>query len=65
VLAAPSLMVESLCRRAYRRYLMRRASNWDSPEQVRLEADCLKLHTKSHRRSVLSRFDRVVHTLDV
>jgi hypothetical protein len=63
-LAAPSVAVEALCRRAYRAYLTRRASTWDSPDQVRLEADCLKLHTRSHRHSVLSRFDDAVHTLD-
>jgi hypothetical protein len=65
VLAAPSAAVEVLCRRAYRAYLTRRSSTWDSPDQVRLEPDCLKLHTKSHRHSVLSRFDDAVHTLDV
>jgi hypothetical protein len=64
VLAAPSIAVEVLCRRAYRGYLTRRSSTWDSPDQVRLEPDCLKLHTKSHRHSVLSRFDDAVHTLD-
>lgn len=64
VLAAPSIPVETLCRSAYRRYLMRRASTWHSPEQVRLEPDCVKLHTRSHRQSVLSRFDEAVHTLD-
>jgi hypothetical protein len=64
-LAGPSLLVESLCRRAYRTYLTRRASTWHSPEQVRLEPDCVKLHTQSHRQSVLSRFDHAVHTLDV
>jgi hypothetical protein len=64
VLAVPSVVVEVLCRRAYRAYLTRRSSTWDSPDQVRLEPDCLKLHTKSHRHSVLSRFDDAVHTLD-
>ena len=63
-MAAPSMLVEHLCRRAYRWYLTRRSSTWDSPEQVRLEPDCLKLHTKSHRQSVLSRFDNAVHNLD-
>jgi hypothetical protein len=63
-LAAPSVAVEVLSRRAYRAYLTRRSSTWDSPDQVRLEPDCLKLHTKSHRHSVLSRFDDAVHTLD-
>jgi hypothetical protein len=63
-MAAPSILVEHLCRRAYRNYLTRRASTWHSPEQVRLEPDCLKLHTRSHRQSVLSRFDEAVHTLE-
>jgi hypothetical protein len=51
---------ERLCHAAYRRYLMRRASSWVSHEQVRLEPDCLKLHTRSHRKSILDRFDQVV-----
>jgi hypothetical protein len=63
-LAAPSMLVEPLCRRAYRWYLTRRSSTWDSPDQVRLETDCLKLHTRSHRRSVLARFDSALHNLD-
>jgi hypothetical protein len=64
VLAAPSKLMERLCRTAYRAYLTRRSSTWRSPEQVRLEPDCVKLHTQSHRQSILSRFDRAVHTLD-
>ena len=60
LLTWPSAAVERICCFAYRRYLLRRASSWQSPEQVRLEADCLKLHTQSHRRSVLERFDRAV-----
>jgi len=64
-LAGPSVLVEHLCRRAYRKYLTRRASTWQSPEQVRLDPDCVKLHTQSHRQSILSRFDRAVHTLEV
>ena len=64
VMAAPSMLVEQLCRRAYRAYLTRRSSTWDSPEQVRLEPDCLKLHTQSHRQSVLARFESAVHKLD-
>jgi hypothetical protein len=59
---APSALVENVCRRAYRAYLMRRSSTWQSPDQVRLEMDCLKLHTRSHRQSVLARFERAVHT---
>jgi hypothetical protein len=60
VLALPAAPVEWCCRIAYRRYLMARSRRWTSPDQVRLEADRLKLHTNSHRRSVLERFDRVV-----
>ena len=37
----------------------RRAPRWQSPEQVQLRADFLKLHSHSHKRSVLDRFDRV------
>jgi hypothetical protein len=58
VLALPWTLVEVGCRLSYRAYLSRRAATWKSPEQVRLEDDCLKLHTQSHRRSVLDRFAR-------
>ena len=57
---APSLLMELACRHAYGSYLRRRAGSWRSPEQVRLQADCLKLHTRSHRRSILERFDCAV-----
>jgi hypothetical protein len=60
VFRGPSLMVELACRHAYGSYLRGRAGSWRSPEQVRLQADCLKLHTRSHRRSILERFDRAV-----
>jgi hypothetical protein len=60
LLALPSRIVEAGCRRAYRAYLLRQARSWPSPEQVRLQPDCLKLHTHSHRRSILDRFDRAV-----
>lgn len=61
--AFPSLGVEAICRRAYAAYLMRRSASWRSPEQVRLQPDCLKLHTQSHRDSVLERFDRATQKL--
>ena len=51
---------EWICRRAYGLYLSRRAGSWRSPEQVRLQPDALKLHTQSHRHSILDRFDRAV-----
>jgi hypothetical protein len=57
LMARPSSAIEWLCRRAYSWHLRRRSVTWSSPEQVRLRPDCLKLHTKSHRRSVLQRFD--------
>jgi hypothetical protein len=61
-LAGPSALLERACHAAYRAYLLRRASEWRSPEQVQLQPDCLKLHTQSHRRSVLERFDRTVRS---
>jgi hypothetical protein len=59
--AGPAALIESLCRRLYGAYLRRRAATWRSPQQVRLERNCLKLHTQSHRDAVLTRFDRAVH----
>jgi hypothetical protein len=56
VFAAPSLVVERVCRFAYSRYLLRGAAHWQSPEQVRLEVNCLKLHTRSHRGQVIEEF---------
>src|SRR5205814_849316 len=58
--SAPSMMVEALCRAIYGRHLKRRAPRWQSPEQVQLRADFLKLHSHSHKRSVLDRFDRAM-----
>ena len=56
-LALPSPLIEGVCRRLYAWHLGRRASSWRSPDQVRLRSDYLKLHTQSHRRRVLERFD--------
>src|SRR5262249_19197306 len=61
VLALPSPAIEALCRRAYTRPLRRRSVSWRSPEQVRLDADYLKLHTQSHRTSVLDQYDERVN----
>jgi hypothetical protein len=61
--AVPASIAEALCRRLYRTYLTRRAATWQSPEQVRLERHCLKLHTQSHRDAVLTRFDRAMTEL--
>lgn len=65
VLWGPSAVFELICRTAYRSYLRRRASTWTSPDQVTLGDAVVKLHTRSHRHEVLSRFDEAVSdTLD-
>ena len=53
-------IVERACRALYGWHLRRKAAGWRSPDQVRLAADCLKLHTRSHRRSITGRFDAAV-----
>jgi len=60
LLAMPSPAMEALCRRAYGWHLRRRAKSWRSPDQVRLQPDYLKLHTQSHRHSVIDRFNRAI-----
>lgn len=60
ILALPSRPIEAICRRAYAWHLRRRARTWRSPDQVQLRDDYLKLHAKSHRHSVLERFDERV-----
>jgi hypothetical protein len=64
VFAGPSRLVEAICCSAYGAHLRRRASTWQSPEQVRLEDDYLKLHTHSHRAEVMRRFDDALGALD-
>lgn len=59
-LRLPSPILEAACRRLYAWHLRRRSSSWRSPDQVRLQSDYLKLHTQSHRHSVLDRFDAAV-----
>lgn len=51
---------ERLARWLYRAHLHRRATAWASRDQVRLEPECLKLHTTSHRAHTLARFDAAV-----
>jgi hypothetical protein len=60
LLTFPSQAAEACCRRAYRAYLLRQSPTWHSPEQVQLEDECLKLHTRSHRRSVMERFEKTI-----
>jgi hypothetical protein len=62
MLAPVSPMLETVCRRLYGRYLQRRAKSWKSPDQVRLQSDYLKLHTRSHRQTTLERFDAAMNT---
>jgi hypothetical protein len=59
-LQLPSPIIEAGCRRLYAWHLGRRAASWRSPEQVLLRSDYLKLHTQSHRHSVLDRFEAAV-----
>jgi hypothetical protein len=56
----PAPLIEAVCRRLYAWHLRRRSASWRSPDQVDLQADYLKLHTQSHRRSVLERFEAAV-----
>ena len=50
-------VAEATARLLYGWYLRRRSASWQSRDQVRLEAECLKLHTSSHRASTLAKFD--------
>ena len=49
--------LESMARAIYGWHLKRRASTWQSIDQVRLDMECLKLHTSSHRASTLEAFE--------
>jgi len=55
-LRLPSPLIEAICRRLYAGHLRRRAASWQSPDQVRMRSDYLKLHTQSHRERVMQRF---------
>jgi|SRR5262252_5109373 len=56
ILRVPAPLIEIICRRLYAAHLRRRAASWQSPDQVRLRSDYLKLHTQSHRDRVMQRF---------
>jgi hypothetical protein len=58
LLGAP--LYERVCRAAYGWYLRRQSATWQSRDQVRLERECLKLHTSSHRPDVMVRFEEAV-----
>jgi hypothetical protein len=53
-------LYERVCRALYGYHLRSRAHTWRSRDQVRLENECLKLHTSSHRREVMERFERAL-----
>jgi hypothetical protein len=50
-------LFERIARWIYGRHLARKSATWQSRDQVRLEAECLKLHTSSHRAETLRRFE--------
>jgi hypothetical protein len=50
-------LAERVSRALYGWHLRRKAAQWQSRDQVRLEPECLKLHTSSHRASTLKKFD--------
>lgn len=56
-------LYEQVCRLIYGAHLRRRAHTWRSRDQVRLEKECLKLHTSSHRREVMERFERALEEM--
>ena len=49
-------LMERAARALYGWHLGRRAPTWQSRDQVRLEPECLKLHTSSHRAAALERY---------
>ncbi|MGE0811916.1 MAG: hypothetical protein AB7O28_14085 [Vicinamibacterales bacterium] len=61
VLAPGAPVLERAARALYRWHLLRRAAGWVSRDGVRLDAECLKLHTSSHRERVLTRFEAALH----
>lgn len=56
----PAQLLERACRTGYGWHLRRRSAGWTSREQVRLEAECLKLHTSSHRAATVDKFERAM-----
>jgi len=55
-------VIERAARALYGWHLRRRAATWQSSDQVRLEAECLKLHTTSHRATTLARYEEAFTT---
>lgn len=55
-------LYERACRALYTWHLQKRSATWHSRDQVRLEPECLKLHTSSHRADVMRRFEEALAT---
>jgi len=53
----PAQLAERVCRALYRWHLRRKSASWQSRDDVRLDDECLKLHTSSHRAETMRRFD--------
>jgi hypothetical protein len=53
----PAQLAEHVARSLYGGYLRRRAASWQSRDQVRLDMECLKLHTSSHRIATMAKFE--------
>jgi len=53
----PAQIAERCARSLYGWHLRRRSAGWQSRDQVRLETECLKLHTSSHRTATLRKFE--------
>jgi hypothetical protein len=56
-------LLERVARSLYGWHLRRKAASWHSRDQVRLEPECLKLHTSSHRGETMARFERAMDDL--
>lgn len=56
----PAQIFEKASRWIYRRHLARASAAWRSRDQVRLDPECLKLHTSSHRHATLRRYEDAV-----
>ena len=52
----PSQLLEWFSYCFYRRYLIRSAAQWQTPDAVTLSRSVMKLHTSSHAQDVLGRF---------
>jgi len=54
-------LAERFARSFYGWHLRRKSASWQSRDEVRLEPECLKLHTSSHRIQTLKKFDSAMH----